>query len=382
MRDPVAAVETFLLHPFAALAIGLILLVVGWRMDSSASSYFLFAAWVLLAVSAFRALSGRPLVPRLLLTMLVSSVLGLLLYYLEIRTTKRPAPSSAPSHSEPAQPTLGSHAEATGREPSVPTTSTPPTSEEIAEAIARRSQPSVAARARRHRLRRELTQYLIRGSLERDTFRILLQPTVEEGTRKPVDNTEKIGAAMLRIQEFDTELVSYVGSRLGSDRSLWMMSRSPSARYPSNIGDVPGLSHSWDVVTSDIAKIEELLRELPELPGAEAHLEYMSARKAKELFEWRLEQLSVVSGNARYSQCLVIRATRRLTDPLFELILKSMGSVSVERNQSLLITTTPVREDLRWYVDVLHPVVEGREVVLLIQANDPIELEDVRVAFW
>jgi hypothetical protein len=382
MRDPVAAIEALLVHPFAALAVALILLVIGWRMDSSGSYYFLFAAWVLLTLSAFRVISGQPLVLRVLLTMLLSSVVGLLLYSFEIRTAKRTAPHSAPVQSAPAGAMHGSPAAGVNRNEPTPTTLATPTSDEIAEAIVRRSEPKAPARARRYRLRRDLTRYLVLGAIERDAFRRLLQPMVEEGTRKPIDNTRKIGEAMLRIQKWDTELVAYIGSRLGGDKSLWMMSRAPSSRYPSNIGDVPGLSDTWDVVTSDIAKTEELLRELPDLPGGKTDFEYTPSHRAQELFEWQSEPIARVGADGPLGQRLIIRAKRTLKDPLFEVVVTNMTSLSLESHESFLITTTPVREGLRWYVDVLHPLAEGGQLLLLLQANEPIHLDDVRIAFW
>lgn len=379
MRDPVAAIEAFLLHPFATLAVGLVLLVIGWRMDSSASSYFLFTAWILFSLSAFRALSAQPLVLRFLWTMLIGSLFGLFLYYLEARTAKRTAtPASVLAQTPQVLPSASP--------PVIHTTDISPARETKRpdDTGIRASASEAAQKARRHRLRKELTHYLVQGAMERDLFRILLQPHVEEGTRKPVDNTEKIGDAILRIQAWDFELVSYVRCRLGEDRALWLMNRSPSSYYPSGIGDVPGLSHSWDVVTSDLAKIEELLRELPALPGgAEARFEYQPSAVSRNLFTWRSEPGAARDDSGWYRGRVIIEATRDLQEPMFSIAFNEMASVTLEEDAgSRLVITKPIRQDHRWFFDVLHPMPKGGRIAIAIASAEPVQIADVQIAFW
>ena len=58
-------------------------------------------------------------------------------------------------------------------------------------------------KVRRHRLRIDLTQYLSQGTIHRDWFLIFLQPTVEHGTGKPVDNTDNGTKKIMAFQKWD-----------------------------------------------------------------------------------------------------------------------------------------------------------------------------------
>lgn len=47
MPNVVAQIEAFLLNPLAAVALALVFVVIGWKYDVNASSWFLAAAWAL-----------------------------------------------------------------------------------------------------------------------------------------------------------------------------------------------------------------------------------------------------------------------------------------------------------------------------------------------
>lgn len=125
-RDSWAVAETFIGNPLVTLAIGLVLLVIGLRMDSASQGWFvLVAAWLLFVASAYRAMGSQPRVPRALWSMLVAAIVGLLLYYYEARSTK---PKTTVATSTTA---------------SVPTASESKLAEEIADAVARKWAPAL-----------------------------------------------------------------------------------------------------------------------------------------------------------------------------------------------------------------------------------------------
>ncbi|MEA2165862.1 MAG: hypothetical protein QOK37_3989 [Thermoanaerobaculia bacterium] len=96
MRDFIGPIEKFLALPFVTLAVGLVLLVVGWRVSSDlAGSLVLVVAWMLLSLSIYRFI-GLPTIPRMLLTMLLAGALGLALYYLDVKTV-RPRTAQIPT---------------------------------------------------------------------------------------------------------------------------------------------------------------------------------------------------------------------------------------------------------------------------------------------
>lgn len=117
---------------------------------------------------------------------------------------------------------------------------------------------------KRQHIRKHLTQFLIRGNMLQEMFWIVLQPMVDEKTRKPLDQSDRLGNLVIEIQSWDTELVFYLQKHLGESYAARLSNRTPNQRYPRNIGDTVW-ALSWDKVTSNQAKIEEFLKELPEL---------------------------------------------------------------------------------------------------------------------
>ncbi|SRR6266487_214738 len=84
--------ETFISNPWVDLAIACVLVVVAWKMNQVWANLLLIFAWGLFVFSAFRTepLSHQELLVRILWTMVVAGVFGLILYYL-LWTTKNPA---------------------------------------------------------------------------------------------------------------------------------------------------------------------------------------------------------------------------------------------------------------------------------------------------
>lgn len=75
----VETVEKLLLNPFAGLAMALVLVVIGWKLNTSVSNWVLILAWIFFAISIFRTppISQQVFIQRALWTMLFSSVIGL-----------------------------------------------------------------------------------------------------------------------------------------------------------------------------------------------------------------------------------------------------------------------------------------------------------------
>lgn len=174
--------------------------------------------------------------------------------------------------------------------------------------------PTLLEKARRHRLRKDLNQYLMQGIPLRDFFRITLQPTVNaQGER--VDPSEKLGRYSLMIAEWNSELAFYIRSRLGDEALTHFMNKTPATSYPSNIGDLGGLSQTWDTVTSNIAKIEMLFDRLPDYPGGAQAAATIEQQWVEGAVEWT-QTAETEAG--KHTVTLEIRALRNLANPIFE----------------------------------------------------------------
>src|SRR5659263_290586 len=95
-----AHAEEFLKNPFLNIALAIILVVVGKRSGVMVEHVLLAIAWGIATISAYRAvpISLQPLIPRLLFSLLFSSVVGLCLYF--ILWTKPEPPISQPKTAE------------------------------------------------------------------------------------------------------------------------------------------------------------------------------------------------------------------------------------------------------------------------------------------
>src|SRR5438309_9050873 len=76
--------ENFLLNSIVGLAVAIVLLVIGFLLKARGVTILLVFAWILLAISLFRSrpFSAQILIPRILLTSLILSGLGLGFYLL------------------------------------------------------------------------------------------------------------------------------------------------------------------------------------------------------------------------------------------------------------------------------------------------------------
>jgi hypothetical protein len=112
-------------------------------------------------------------------------------------------------------------------------------------------------------LRYQLSQFLFEGGMEQQTLTMLLQPSVKEsgGMVNPMD---QLGKTVLRIQDWHVRLISFVQIELGDVYVARLMTHTSAKPYPKGMHAF--FESSWDNLTHCIAKIEEFLKELPEIP--------------------------------------------------------------------------------------------------------------------
>jgi ribose/xylose/arabinose/galactoside ABC-type transport system permease subunit len=83
MQAVASWIESCLLNPLGALAIAFVFIVLSWKFDVSASSWFLVVAWAFATVSVFRTFAtvhaSLSLIERTLWTMMIGAIIGLLL---------------------------------------------------------------------------------------------------------------------------------------------------------------------------------------------------------------------------------------------------------------------------------------------------------------
>jgi hypothetical protein len=94
-------IQAFVSNVWVQLAIGLILLVVSWKMNASWANEVLFAAWAIFISCVFRStwLITLDLIPRLLVTLCFAGALGLGIYY-TLWTRARPTGAVSPGNLE------------------------------------------------------------------------------------------------------------------------------------------------------------------------------------------------------------------------------------------------------------------------------------------
>lgn len=113
-------------------------------------------------------------------------------------------------------------------------------------------------------LRYQLGQYLMRGSMLEQAVRDLLQPVVD-GTGRPVDNTGKIAGLALDIQDWQFRLSTFVRTELGEIALARLMNFSDARPMPAGL--FLAFEHSWRSLVVGLARIDEWLKEYPELPA-------------------------------------------------------------------------------------------------------------------
>lgn len=282
--------------------------------------------------------------------------------------------------------------EAEQRKKEVPTqTEQHLTADEIAQAIVKQTEPNNIEKVRRHRLRIDLTQYLSQGTIHRDWFLIFLQPTVEYGTGKPVNNTANITKKIMEIQQWNTELIAYITSRISGPKGIWFMSKIKNVQYPMEIGNNTFLQDPWDTVTSNLSKIEQLLREYPELPGEAKETELADKAEAadnstQKLIHWTQEPENQTAGSA-FRAKIVIRAVQDIDNPIFDvrfgsqIISASMGSGN-DRVPPPIIGKEHVPGGNIYHFEVLHKLIKDRPITVIVESDQPITVKDVRVRLW
>jgi hypothetical protein len=121
---------------------------------------------------------------------------------------------------------------------------------------------------RRRRIRFKLSQLIMHGNMLKEGFMWLCIPSVDEKPRLPIDPTEKLGTVMMEIQAWRTEVVFWTEWELGGTYSARLTTPTQSALYPRGFEQLPHADFyrdSWDQLTACLTKLEEFLRELPEL---------------------------------------------------------------------------------------------------------------------
>jgi hypothetical protein len=100
--------QGFVSNVWVQLALGLILLVVGWKMNANSANSVLFIAWAILVSCVFRSpwLADSSLLPRVLITMSCAGVFGLGIYFTLWTTPEPPVHPPAPAEAKevPAAP--------------------------------------------------------------------------------------------------------------------------------------------------------------------------------------------------------------------------------------------------------------------------------------
>lgn len=276
------------------------------------------------------------------------------------------------------------HAAKRLREPAPAAIPQAPSAEDIAEAIAKRVEPPLEEKARRHRFRQDLTQYLTWLRLERDTFRQHLLPTVDETGRR-IDPTEQLNQSSLRIQEWDTEVTFYIVFRLGNDRGLWFGNKTPAGTYPGGLRDSHPWAFTWDKVTSDITKLEELLREYPEIRGSADAAREIEAKwlPSSGVIAW--EQVPTASERYKHAIRLSLRPLRSLEQPIIEVDLTApiAGHPTEERGEKAVIVGNKRNADpTTYHFEVFGTWTPERPVTLILESNEPLRATDVRYRLW
>lgn len=118
---------------------------------------------------------------------------------------------------------------------------------------------------RRGILRYQFGQFLMRGGMEEQTIHMLLQPTTR-ATGGPIDPSDQLGKVALRVQQWQLDLITFVQVELGDVYVARLSANTRAKARPSGLH--MAFWHSWDVLTNGLAKVEEFLTELPEIPLA------------------------------------------------------------------------------------------------------------------
>ena len=139
--------------------------------------------------------------------------------------------------------------------------------EDVAEAaaLAARQETLAVEKAARHQLRNELADLIVRG-------RMLQTSVVNAG--KGWLKQEQIGGLFSAVTNWHMEVLQFVAKRIGTADAMRIMAPTPSVQYPPGIQDPiltdggksgTPLAPMWDFLATDIAALEALLAQRPEL---------------------------------------------------------------------------------------------------------------------
>jgi hypothetical protein len=245
-------------------------------------------------------------------------------------------------------------------------------------------------------LRNDLTQYLARGSGERFGLRLLFEPTVEEGTRKLIDNTDKIGNQLLEIQKWNFEVSCYIGSRLSEDRALWFYNKTPSGPYPFRhdlpySAKIPSsvLESAWDTLTSNSNKIEQLLKEFPDIPGGSeaAKLIYDSKERNNKIIKsihWKYETIQNNDKSNKIQTRIVFRSDIDIDNPIFDIDFDApILSSSIEQSSSPPIICVNERTGINnYHFEIAYKLRKNIPTTVVVSSTEQLKIKSVRVALW
>lgn len=150
--------------------------------------------------------------------------------------------------------------------------------DEIADAVVRRTaRPEPSAADKRHRadVRKELSNLLSRGGVHRQNLRGILS-LYRDGFWTDEETLTRFYQESNAITEWEIEIAKYVYANFGEARAAWCAAPLPVTDYPdtSPLKKLPGGStdhledshkRKWESVSSRMAKLEQLLREYPDL---------------------------------------------------------------------------------------------------------------------
>src|SRR5688500_1109021 len=77
-----SGIQSFVTSPLVGYAAAALLLVLGWKMNATWANWIVALAWAVLVFSAFRTqpLASTALIPRVMCTLVVAGMFGLLIY--------------------------------------------------------------------------------------------------------------------------------------------------------------------------------------------------------------------------------------------------------------------------------------------------------------
>ena len=115
---------------------------------------------------------------------------------------------------------------------------------------------------RRAILRYQLSQYLLTGSMYEQGIRMIASPAVDEHGA-PVDPMPGIAKETLSIQDWHFRLHQFVRTELGEVATARLMNLSDARPLPTGVP--PVFEHAWRSLVVGMARIDEFLKENPEI---------------------------------------------------------------------------------------------------------------------